>query len=268
MKHAIYFSSYLLDEAVERGLISAGCKVHQTRNIPDTINELRQLGAQIRSARMLRKRRTFEPTVPVLIADVQSGGLALLEMIKQERLDLPPTMLVDREGRDIQVPLRALQHGVRDYLLPEDSADKREKHARQLVEKHQAALAKAAQPAMRSLEPMRRMPMMNSRSVPYVRILENMRWDPVANTIHIGETDFLQLSPVEGRTFDLLFSRRGDTVSITELIECTLGDKDENPAKNIQLLRTHLARLRRRLADHPHFGYRIENMRGNGYTLI
>ena len=267
MKHAIYFSSYLLDEAVERGLMSAGCRIQQTRNIPDTIHELRQLGTQIRSARMLRRRRTFEPSAPILVADVQSGGLALLEMIKQERLDLPPTMLVDREGRDIQVPLRALQHGVRDYLLPEDNPEKREKHARQLVEKHADTTTKAAV-MMRPIEPARRMPLMNNRTMPYVRVLENMRWDPVANTIHIGEADFLQLSPVEGRTFDLLFSRRGDTVSITELIECTLGDKDEDPAKNIQLLRTHLARLRRRLADHPRFGYRIENMRGNGYTLI
>ena len=267
MKHAIYFSSYLLDEAVERGLISAGCRIQQTRNIPDTINELRQLGAQVRSARMLRKRRTYEPSTPILIADVQSGGLALLEMIKQERLDLPPTMLVDREGRDIQVPLRALQHGVRDYLLPEDNSEKREKHARQLVEKHSEAQAKA-QPSVRNIEPARRLPMMNNRTMSYVPVLESMRWDPDANTIHIGDADFLQLSPVEGRTFDLLFNRRGDTVSIPELIECTLGEAEIDPAKNIQLLRTHLARLRRRLADHPRFGYRIENMRGSGYTLI
>ena len=109
---------------------------------------------------------------------------------------------------------------------------------------------------------------MNNRTMSYVPVLESMRWDPVANTIHIGDADFLQLSPVEGRTFDLLFNRRGDTVSIPELIECTLGEAEIDPAKNIQLLRTHLARLRRRLADHPRFGYRIENMRGSGYTLI
>ena len=264
MKVGIYFTAGKPDAAIVRGLIEAGCDTQVTSTITETHAALQHLGTKLRSLRTLRKRRTYDLMTPILIADVQSGAIALLDILQEQKIELPPTLLVDNAGCDIQVPLRALQHGVKEYVLPDDDADKRECLAKQLVER---ALALARQPSAPSPVVVR-----NGISPPqrtaYLSSIDQLQWDPVSLTIQINDEDFLRLSPMEGRTFDLLYARRGDTVSIDELIEITLAEKDGNASKNIQLLRTHLARLRRRLADHPRFGYRIENMRGSGYTLI
>ena len=80
----------------------------------------------------------------------------------------------------------------------------------------------------------------------------------------------MKLSPVEARTFDLLYTRRGHAVSMVELIQITQkGEREtETLERQVQLLRTHLARLRRRLESNPNFGYRIENVRGSGYVML
>ena len=264
MKIGIYFTTNKPDEAIVRGLAGAGCSVQITCTIADTRAALENVGARLRAMRTLRKRRTYDATTPILVADIQSGALALLDILQEQKIELPPTMLVDTVGNDIQVPLRALQHGVKDYILPDDDPSMREHRARQLVERTLSLMSK---PKSLSTVVIRNGVMPSSRPA-YLSSVDKLIWDPVSLTIQINDEDFLRLSPMEGRTFDLLYSRRGATVSIEELIEMTLSEKDTSPDKNIQLLRTHLARLRRRLADHPRFGYRIENMRGSGYTLI
>jgi DNA-binding response OmpR family regulator len=89
-------------------------------------------------------------------------------------------------------------------------------------------------------------------------------------TIFIGDRDVVKLSPVEARTFDLLYTRRGQAVPMEELIQITQKGETahETVDRQIQLLRTHLARLRRRLESNPNFGYRIENVRGSGYVML
>ena len=264
MKIGIYFTTNKPDEAIVRGLAAGGCSVQITSSIADTRTALANVGAKLRALRTLRKRRTYDPATPILVADIQSGALALLDILQEQKIELPPTMLVDCLGTDIQVPLRALHHGVKDYILPEDDASMREHRARQLVERTLSFIAKP-----KTLTPMViRNGVMPSPRPGYLSSTDKLQWDPVSLMIQINDEDYLRLSPMEGRTFDLLYRRRGATVSIEELIEITLSEKDSSPDKNIQLLRTHLARLRRRLADNPHFGYRIENMRGSGYTLI
>jgi DNA-binding response OmpR family regulator len=267
MKIGIYFTTGKPDEAIVRGLASAGCNVQVANSIADTREALDNVGARLRALRTLRKRRTYDPGTPLLVADIQSGAIALLDILQEQKIELPPTMLIDNLGNDIQVPLRALQHGVKDYLLPEDDPTMREHRARKLVEHTMALITKPRYAPSVVI----RNGVTSSPRPSYLSSLssiEKLRWDPVSLTIQISDDDYLRLSPMEGRTFDLLYNRRGKTVSIEELIETTLTEKDSSPDKNIQLLRTHLARLRRRLADHPHFGYRIENMRGSGYQLI
>jgi DNA-binding response OmpR family regulator len=267
MKVAIYFTTSKPDEAIVRGLATSGCSVQMTNTIADTHAALQNVGAKLRALRALRKRRFYDSSTPILVADIQSGALALLDILQEQKIELPPTMLIDHAGNDIQVPLRALQHGVKDYLLPEDDAAAREHRARALVEQ---TLALTTKPRPISPVVVRNgvMPSPRPAYLSSLAPVDKLQWDPVSLTIQINDEDFLRLSPMEGRTFDLLYSRRGNTVSIEELITTTLTEKDNSPDKNIQLLRTHLARLRRRLADHPRFGYRIENMRGTGYQLI
>ena len=259
MKVAIYFTTGEPDVAIVRGLAQAGCKWQVSQNIGDAMNRLLQLGIKMRSMKPLRKRQVFDLMAPVLVAHVQSGALALLDMLHTQKLEIPLTLLVDSEGRDIQVALRALHFGVQDYLLPEDDFEKREERTRLMLERCMLPVRPTYTPKSAFIFPHRS----SSRVA-----MDQLRWDPLSHTIHIGDDDMLRLSPMEGRTFDLLYNQRGKTVSIEELIDRTLADKAMDATKNIQLLRTHLARLRRRLSDNPQFGYRIENMRGSGYQLI
>jgi DNA-binding response OmpR family regulator len=255
MRQAIYLAgNSAVDAAVERGLLQANCRIYQSNGVSESLTLLEYQATD---------RRNTDSLV-VLVTEIDAGGMLLLETMWQRGLRLPPTLLIDRDGQDIDRVRRAVRMGVAEYLLPKDADLQREYRARQFVEK----VARRVQP--RTIAPsapaMRPSP---TRRAPNPNAILDLRWDADLHTIFLGERDMLQLSPAEARTFEMLYVHRGRTVGIEELIEKTLvEDNARNPQREIQLLRTHLARLRRRLASHPGFGYRIENMRGAGYMML
>ncbi|MCX6017932.1 MAG: winged helix-turn-helix domain-containing protein [Chloroflexi bacterium] len=257
MRQAIYFAgSSDIDVAVKRGLLQAECRVYQAKSVAETLTLLEH---QATERHMLR----VTESLVVLVAEIE-GSMMLLETMWQRGLRMPPVLLIDRVGGDVERVRRCVRLGVREYLLPWDDESKRESRARMFVES-------AAQQLLRWVAPVetRTVSLQRSRRLPNPMASLDLRWDVGSHTIFIGDSGTVQLSPAEARTFDLLYTRRGKTVGIEELIEFTLAaDRDRNPQREIQLLRTHLARLRRRLAAHPGFGYRIENLRGNGYTML
>lgn len=268
MSSAIYFlGDSRPDPAIERGLSEADCRVRVTTTITDTLLALREqhntLQAVIRArgAMIGDMKRFLSANAMVLIASVQASALTMLSVLKVENVNLPPTLLVDSLGNDIRAPLQAIQLGVRDYILPSDSVEDRIARVKKLMEEAQRETARVVQkretpaPALRFTTPL---------------LPPELRWDSDTQTIFIGDRDVVKLSPVEARTFDLLYARRGQAVSMTELIQITQKGEQEMETldRQIQLLRTHLARLRRRLESNPNFGYRIENVRGSGYVML
>jgi DNA-binding response OmpR family regulator len=95
----------------------------------------------------------------------------------------------------------------------------------------------------------------------------DFQWDPQALVIYIQER-YIRLSPVEGRVFDLLLTRRNQTVTMDELIRIGLKREEGDPELGIKLLRPHMMRLRNKLERHPRLAHRIINVRGNGYMFI
>jgi DNA-binding response OmpR family regulator len=257
MRQAIYLAGNTdVDTAVERGLIFAGCRIYHANGVDETLTLLEHQASERNSL------RAHDATI-VLIAEIEAGAIPLLEALRQRNIKPPPTLLIDRKGRDINLPRRAIQLGVKDYLLPEDNESKREWRARKLVEDN-VRQPQVKAPAMPTLQRQS-----FARRVPSLSATLDLRWDRDSHTIFLGDRDRVQLSPAEARTFDLLYAKRGNAVTIDELIEVTLApDRERDPHKEIQLLRTHLARLRRRLAANPNFGYRIENLRGSGYMML
>jgi DNA-binding response OmpR family regulator len=242
--------------------------VRVTTTITDTLLALREqhntLQAVIRArgAMIGDMKRFLSANAMVLIASVQASALTMLSVLKVENVNLPPTLLVDSSGNDIRAPLQSIQLGVRDYILPNDHTEDRIARVKKLLEEAQRETARAVQkrepavpPPLRHITPL---------------IPPELRWDSDTQTIFIGDRDVVKLSPVEARTFDLLYERRGQAVSMTELIQITQKGEQEMETldRQIQLLRTHLARLRRRLESNPNFGYRIENVRGSGYVML
>lgn len=269
MSSAIYFvGDGRPDPAVEHGLSEVDCRVRVTTTITDTLLALREqhntLQAVIRArgAMIGDMKRFLSANAIVLIASVQASALTMLNVLKVENLTLPPTLLVDSLGNDIRAPLQAIQLGVRDYILPSDCTEDRKARVKKLVEDARHETARVVQ--KRELQPLP--PVRYSTPL----IPPELRWDSDMQTIFIGDRDVVKLSPVEARTFDLLYTRRGQAVSMTELIQITQkGEQEmETLERQIQLLRTHLARLRRRLESNPNFAYRIENVRGSGYVML
>lgn len=195
----------------------------------------------------------------VFAAEVDAGGLQLVETMWQRGFRPAPTLLIDRAG-EVDHALRAVRSGVREYLLPHDGEALREWRAGRFVEESARRMQHRQPAAVRQAQ---------IRRAPSPDVAPELRWDAASHTIYMGDRDAVQLSPAEARTFEMLYKHRGRTVGIDELISATLtAEQERDPQREIQLLRTHLARLRRRLAAYPFFAYRIENLRGAGYVML
>jgi ActR/RegA family two-component response regulator len=252
MRQAIYLAGDNgVDAAVERGLQQAGCRIYEATSTNEALTLLEYQA----------ERRSNIDALVVLVADIAAGGLALVETMWNRGLRPPSSLLIDRSGADMGQALRAMRGGVREYLLPADDDAKREWRTRKFVEESARRMQSRVSAAPMQQKSVRRVLDPDS-------ILE-MRWDADLHTIYLGDRGAVQLSPAEARTFEMLYRHRGRAVGIEELITASLtAERDRDPQREIQLLRTHLARLRRRLASHPGFGYRIENLRGAGYVML
>jgi DNA-binding response OmpR family regulator len=91
--------------------------------------------------------------------------------------------------------------------------------------------------------------------------------DTESHVTHIQNTS-LHLSPVEGRIFKLLLTRRNHIVSPQELLEAGLRKTKGDLEENIKLLRPHIMRLRDKLECHPELAHHVVNVRGNGYMFV
>jgi len=74
------------------------------------------------------------------------------------------------------------------------------------------------------------------------------------------------LTPTEARLLKVLFTRRNEMVSHTELVYLIQGYRiaTEDAAK---ILRPVVSRLRQKLSAVPEWDDRIKNVRGAGYVL-
>lgn len=239
------------DPAILKGLKEAGCEVRDTHSVAETLNSLRVAGSHTGSKNLL------------LVAEVQAGAIPLLTLLRETGSSLPPTLLFDQEGNSIQSAIKALTLGVQDYVLASEPAIQRELRARVLAERIQTKETRTTpQPAARSLDRV-----MLPNTTTHAETGADFQWDPEANVIYVQD-NYIRLSPVEGRVFDLLLSRRNHTVSMNELIAHGLHRAIDDTDEGIKLLRPHMMRLRNKLERYPGLAHRIVNVRGNGYMFI
>ncbi len=249
---AVYFvANGHPDPAIQKGIVGAGCLIRRTSSIPETIDALKD-GAV---------RDTSYPPA-LLVAEVQSGAIPLLALLQEQRIGAPPVILLDREGRDIHTVIRALKFDAADYLLSDEPELQRETRTRIIAERAvlgQKAGQSGAAPAGRA-EP-------GAPASPAWMAFPGFRWDSAIHVVYVDGA-YVRLSPVEGRVFDLLVSRRNRTVPLTELIAAALGGPRVDAQRDARLLRPHMMRLRNKLSRHPELAHRIVNMRGSGYMFV
>jgi DNA-binding response OmpR family regulator len=236
------------DRAIEKGLAEAGCKTQLTRSIAATMAALQAM-------------RDTEGASTLLVAEVQAGGIPLLALLQEQRVEVPAILVFDRNGSDIHTVVKALKYGASDYLLASDPDFQREIRARILAER---AAMQSHKPARRSETPA----MGAARAATSTLMtMPDFHWDPAIHVIYVG-SGYLRLSPVEGRMFDLLLSRRNRTVLLEELIAVAFNRPNMDVNQGVKLLRPHMMRLRNKLEQFPELSHRIINLRGSGYMFI
>ncbi|MCL5994618.1 MAG: winged helix-turn-helix domain-containing protein [Chloroflexi bacterium] len=243
------------DAAIVRGLQQADCEVIETRTVSETIDRVRAASADV------------SETAPILIlvAEVQAGAIPLLILLHDIFPDLPPTLLYDRKGDDIHAVIKALQLGVREYLLGGDPDINRELSARLLAER--AGAERQSVPEVKVAEPVQAYESGVTPAGPPVGLGSQFQWDSIGHVLHLGDS-YVRLSPIEGRIFDLLLTNHNRTVPMEELVRHVLTNPNVDVEAGVKQLRPHIVRLRRKLERYPILSNRILNMRGAGYMFI
>ncbi len=239
------------DEAILQGLRGAGCEVTQTHNIAETLEVIRSLP---------------HGEVPLLVAEVQSGAMPLLALLRERSADMPPTLLLDRVGNDIYAPIKALEFGVKAYVLSSQPPIEREITAQLTAERSLAEAGAEMRDEVPAAGAAPR-PIMAGAGAPTGEIGDGFDWDPVAHVIRVAGK-YIHLSPIEGRIFDLLLKNQGRTVTLQDFMQNALRNPNITEKTALEQLRPHMMRLRRKLVVHPPLAERIVNTRGSGYMMM
>jgi DNA-binding response OmpR family regulator len=242
------------DVSIERGLQQSECEVLDIRTVREAFDKVRFFTTKDPSPLM------------IIIAEVQAGAIPLLILIDDLLPILPPVLLFDRKGDDIHSVVKALQLGVREYLLASDPEMNRELSARLLVERANADLQNRLNDAEIAPDMATAENEDESGNVP-AGLDDQFQWDPIGHVLHFGDS-YVRMSPIEGRIFDLLLTNHNRTVPMEELVRHVLTNPNVDVEAGVKQLRPHIVRLRRKLEHYPALSNRILNMRGAGYMFI
>ena len=252
--HAIYMMGGRgSDSAIQKALVDAGCEVHSTHNIPETLMTLQARANSVDASKQ---------TGILLVAEIQFGAIPLLTLLRENGIPLPPTLLFDHEGNNIQAAVKAMQLGVQEYLLASEPVNQRELRPRVLIAGVMNGTPGRPHPPT-SVPALMKAPASNGTRI----VNGDFRWDRETHVIYVDGA-YVCLSPIEARLFDLLLAKRYRMVSMQELIGDALGKPGLDIDNGVKLLRPHMMRLRNKLEEQPQLAHRIINVRGNGYMLI
>jgi DNA-binding response OmpR family regulator len=180
------------------------------------------------------------------------GGIDVLQAIVDESPDL--IVIVMTAYGTIDTAIQAIRYRVQDYLLKPVSPE-------QVIDSIEKALANRRSQTGRRIEeppaPVRK---------PTVEQLPGgaqLSWDK--RQISWGKEN-LSLTPTEARLLKILFERKNEMVTHSELVFLIHGYRidTEEAAK---ILRPVVSRLRQKLTVVHMWGDRIKNVRGAGYVL-
>lgn len=188
----------------------------------------------------------------VMILDLKMGGMGGMDVIRAVIDTLPDlSIIVLTAHSTIDSAIQAIRYRVHDYLLKPVSPDQVLASINTALEKKSGRSGKKiAEPAgSPKIEPL-----------PGGAVLT---WDKRQISWQDGS---LSLTPTEARLMKILFERRNEMVSHSDLVYLIQGYTidSEEAAK---ILRPVVSRLRQKLSCVPSWGDRIKNIRGSGYVL-
>ena len=266
--HAIYLTNgHEPDAAIQRGLTQAGCDVCSTHSVGETLERLPRVEGG-------NSGDGLEDAPTIVVAELQAGALALLSILRERTRGLggrgavPPTLVFDREGRDIYAPIKALRLGAQEYLLASDPEIDREFSSQFMVERVMSEIEQLEAPLPMAHASMAHVIVARppGRAAEPAPVRPKIEWEPIGRVIRV-DGKYIHLSPIEGRMFNLLLQNVGHTVTLQDFMRHALNKPDMSVQEAVQQLRPHMMRLRRKLAVQPDLASRIVNTRGTGYIL-
>jgi DNA-binding response OmpR family regulator len=236
------------DPAITKSLSDNGFGIEHTHTIVETLQAIYDHQEAHRSAGGSRDAGLL------IVAEVQSGGIPLLIVLREELRVAPPVLLFDRSIDNVRVAVQALQLGADEYLLHTDDAEFRRERTLMLLERMRETAEVGQDGAHWAIDDA-------------ALRLDGVDWDPMSNRIVVDDVE-VHLTPIQARIFDRLWVNRNATVSTADLVRLVLLRDDIDLREGSRLLRPHLVRLRNALDNHPKLAHRIVNIRGSGYMLI
>jgi len=189
----------------------------------------------------------------VMVLDLKMAGMSGMDVLKAVVEHMPDlSVIVLTAYGTIDTAIQAIRYRVHDYLLKPVSPE-------QVLESIEDALAKKHPPVDRLAEAPRA-PRNKSDLLPGGVLLS---WDKRQMSWENGN---LSLTPTEARLLRILFDRKNEMVTHSELVYLIQGYRIESE-EAAKILRPVVSRLRQKLSGVPMWGDRIRNVRGAGYVL-
>jgi DNA-binding response OmpR family regulator len=189
----------------------------------------------------------------VIILDLQMAGMSGMDVLRAVVEKLPNlSVIVLTAYGTIDTAIQAIRYRVHDYLLKPVSPE-------QVLESIESALANKQRQPERTVE-ISRAPRNKTDQLPGGVLLS---WDKRQMS---WESGIVSLTPTEARLLRILFDRKNEMVTHTELVYLIQGYRIESE-EAAKILRPVVSRLRQKLAGVPTWGDRIKNVRGAGYVL-
>jgi len=190
----------------------------------------------------------------VMILDLKMTGMSGMDVIR-EMVDRIPglAVIVLTAYGTMDSAIQAIRYRVHDYLLKPVSPE-------QVLESIERAIAKPNLPPQPATRESPAVWHYHDEDLPgSVRLV----WDKRQMYWQGGS---LSLTPTESHLLKILFERKNEVVSHSELVFLIQGYQIETE-EAAKILRPVVSRLRQKLASVPEWADRIKNIRGAGYVL-
>lgn len=188
----------------------------------------------------------------VMILDLKMAGMSGIDVLRTVVESMPDlSVIVLTAYGTIDTAIQAIRYRVHDYLLKPVSPD-------QVLESIEKALSLKVSAKTSGSEDVK-----NAPAASPLPGGVSLAWDKRQIAWENGS---LSLTPTEARLLKILYERKNEMVTHSELVFLIQGYRIEME-EAAKILRPVVSRLRLKLTEVPDWSDRIKNVRGAGYVL-